>query len=127
MIRAILVVTGLWASSAMACEDSASIALTPQTDNAPRAVIILGDILLAQPFSVRINVCDDATPNTLELDAIMPAHRHGMNYNPTITILSTGGFQAEGLVFHMPGVWEIQIKLTQDVLVSRYTHTVTVR
>lgn len=59
-------------------------------------------------FALDIAVCaapGTAVPPMLRVDADMPAHRHGMNYRPTVQALGDGRFTAEGLVFHMPGRW----------------------
>jgi hypothetical protein len=37
----------------------------------------------------------------------MPAHRHGMNYQPRVTARERGVYVAEGLLFHMPGRWQL--------------------
>ena len=36
----------------------------------------------------------------------MPDHRHGMNYRPAVTRNGSSG-TAEGLLFHMPGRWQL--------------------
>ncbi len=37
----------------------------------------------------------------------MPAHKHGMNYLPTVTVRrQEAAFAARGLLLHMPGRWE---------------------
>ena len=46
-------------------------------------------------------------PENVAVDAWMPEHRHGMNYRPTVTRLAPGRWRAEGLMFHMPGRWEL--------------------
>ncbi len=46
-------------------------------------------------------------PQGLQVDAEMPAHRHGMNYRATVRPLGGGRFVAEGLLFHMPGRWRL--------------------
>lgn len=59
-------------------------------------------------FALDIAVCaapGTAAPVSLRVDADMPAHRHGMNYKPTVQALGDGRFVAEGLMFHMPGRW----------------------
>jgi hypothetical protein len=43
----------------------------------------------------------------LRVDAEMPEHRHGMNYRPRVTARGDGRFLAEGLLFHMPGRWQL--------------------
>ena len=59
-------------------------------------------------FSVDVAACakNGPPPQTLKIDAHMPEHRHGMNYRPTLTPIGPGRWQAEGLMFHMPGKWE---------------------
>ena len=36
----------------------------------------------------------------------MPDHRHGMNYRPAVSLNGMSG-TAEGLMFHMPGRWQL--------------------
>jgi hypothetical protein len=50
-------------------------------------------------------------PSQLRIDAVMPQHRHGMNYRPTVAALGDGRFRAEGLLLHMPGLWEFSFDL----------------
>jgi hypothetical protein len=44
---------------------------------------------------------------TLEANALMPEHGHGMNTMPATTRLPDGRFRVEGMLFHMPGLWQI--------------------
>jgi hypothetical protein len=37
----------------------------------------------------------------------MPAHRHGMNFQPKIAAIGPNTYRAEGLMFHMPGKWQL--------------------
>jgi hypothetical protein len=46
------------------------------------------------------------------VDATMPEHRHGMNYRPSLQSLGGGRWRAEGLMFHMPGRWELRFDVT---------------
>jgi hypothetical protein len=71
---------------------------------------------LNAPFTVEFTACakDGAVPPTAKLDAWMPAHRHGMNYRPKLTVIAPGQFRAEGLLFHMPGRWELLFELGGD-------------
>ena len=66
---------------------------------------------------------DDASnPRTdvsLAVDAAMPQHGHGMNRVPKIERLPDGGFRAEGLLFHMPGKWELYFDVARGPLVER--------
>lgn len=66
-----------------------------------------------EPFAVDIAVCGSKGPFTGEMraDADMPAHRHGMNYSPEISVVSPGRFRAEGFLLHMPGTWRFKFDL----------------
>jgi hypothetical protein len=66
-------------------------------------------IPLNAPFALDIRLCNARMaelPRLSAVDAWMPAHRHGMNYKPTLTKLDWGHYRAEGLLLHMPGEWE---------------------
>jgi hypothetical protein len=52
-----------------------------------------------------------AAPAEVRVDATMPEHKHGMNYRPSIKMLVPGQYRAEGLMFHMPGRWELVFEL----------------
>jgi len=74
-------------------------------------------IAVGQPFSMEIGVCDKDNQDfsgTLKVDAHMPAHRHGMNYQPSLERTKEGGFQANGFLFHMPGRWQFIFILGGD-------------
>ncbi|HXM80531.1 MAG TPA: cytochrome c peroxidase [Burkholderiales bacterium] len=67
-------------------------------------------IEVARHFAVEVAACAKAgspAPRTLKLEATMPEHGHGMNYAPQVKQLAPGRWRAEGLMFHMPGKWEI--------------------
>jgi hypothetical protein len=65
-------------------------------------------IEIGRHFSVETLVCGDGTtPVLTRVDATMPDHRHGMNYRPTLAARGAGRYVAEGLMFHMPGRWEL--------------------
>ena len=66
-------------------------------------------IEVGRHFTMDIRVCADGTPPVLtRLDADMPEHRHGMNYRPTLAAKDDGRYEAEGLLFHMPGRWRLR-------------------
>jgi len=50
-------------------------------------------------------------PTELRVDAQMPDHKHGMNYKPSLSSPRPGLYRAEGLLFHMPGRWELVFEL----------------
>jgi hypothetical protein len=66
---------------------------------------------VGEPLQVDLALCSPASTaiDRIEVDAHMPAHRHGMNYRPTVTSVSPGRYRASGLLFHMAGVWEIVV------------------
>ena len=53
----------------------------------------------------------------------MPSHGHGMNYRPTVAALGGGRYRAEGLMFHMPGQWELTFIVQSAGASERITHT----
>ncbi len=65
-------------------------------------------------FAIDVVLCPKGNaplPSELRVDASMPEHKHGMNYRPGITSSGTGRYRAEGLMFHMPGRWELVFEL----------------
>lgn len=91
----------------------------------PRQVARTGDWTVAfqprpapwvsgKPLLLELEVCGPAgaaMPARVAVDADMPAHKHGMNYRPTVRALAPGRYQAEGLLLHMAGRWRILIDL----------------
>lgn len=97
---------------AMACEpDEASHELIAQTPVSVNGYAVLGPSALSQPFDMQLFFCGEEAEKIerVEVEAIMPAHQHGMNYVPKIEALESGQFSVSGMVFHMPGEWQIQI------------------
>lgn len=65
---------------------------------------------VSRHFALRVRLCPaDATLRAV--DATMPAHRHGMNYRPTLQPLGDGLWRVEGLLFHMRGAWELTLSV----------------
>jgi len=80
-------------------------------------------------FALDIAVCPDrgvVAPKSLQVDADMPAHRHGMNYRATVAARGDGLYRAEGLLLHMPGRWRFIFDLVLDGRNERLTHEVDV-
>ena len=71
-----------------------------QVDGAPIAV--------GRHFAIHVQLCP-ASAVLARVDAAMPEHRHGMNYRPSVKPLGEGRWRVEGLMFHMPGRWELQL------------------
>jgi hypothetical protein len=65
-------------------------------------------IAVGRHFAIDVQLCpSDAT--LVRVDASMPEHQHGMNYRPSLKPLGGGRWRAEGLMFHMPGRWELRL------------------
>ncbi len=88
--------------------DGGSFLVEYETDPSP--------IPLSEPFTMRTLVTE---PNgmwvedaTVVVNAEMPDHGHGMNTAPTTTYEGDGVYVTEGMLFHMPGDWQINIDIT---------------
>ncbi len=71
-------------------------------------------IAVGRHFAVDFVVCPKsgaAAPTDLRIDAQMPEHRHGMNYKASVKSEGGGRYLADGLMFHMPGRWELMFEL----------------
>jgi hypothetical protein len=62
---------------------------------------------IGRHFAVEAVVCPGPPATELRVDAQMPEHGHGMNYRPGLTRGADGVYRAEGLLFHMPGRWQL--------------------
>jgi hypothetical protein len=65
-------------------------------------------ITVGRHFALEVQLCP-ASAVLARVDATMPEHRHGMNYRPSIKPLGNGLWRAQGLMFHMPGRWELRL------------------
>ncbi|HVE39865.1 MAG TPA: FixH family protein [Planctomycetota bacterium] len=75
-----------------------------------------------QPFDVAVTVTPKSGPAAdldVQVDARMPAHFHGMNRVAKVTRGSGNSWKAEGLLFHMPGHWELYVDVTQGGATER--------
>jgi len=83
-------------------------------------------IPVGQHFVVDFAVCTHAgakLPQAVRVDATMPEHKHGMNYRPGVTTVRPGTYRAEGLLFHMPGRWDLTFDLVAGNATERITQT----
>ncbi len=83
-------------------------------------------IEVGEPFALVLNVCTKAgePAELIAVDAQMPDHRHLMNYRPSIKAGGDGRFRAEGMLFHMPGRWEISFDVRAGEESERLTHDI---
>ena len=75
-------------------------------------------------FAVDFAVCPRAAteaPRAVRVDATMPEHRHGMNYRPVVSARSAATYRAEGLLFHMPGRWDVTFDVEGNGRAERLT------
>lgn len=82
---------------------------TMKAENVQAAWKVEGEpIAVGRLFAIEVQVCPVGAVLT-RADASMPEHRHGMNYRPSLKPLGDGRWRVEGLMFHMPGRWELQL------------------
>ena len=67
---------------------------------------------LSKLFSAQIASCSSLAVKLQTLDAVMPEHRHGMNYKPQFEQTNASTVVAQGLMLHMPGRWQWQVDAT---------------
>lgn len=91
--------------------------------------VVGGEVKVGAPFTIEVAACigPDSAPRRIRIDARMPAHGHGMNYKPSETKLGPGHSRFEGLVFHMPGRWEISFDVFGADARKRLSVTLDVR
>jgi hypothetical protein len=81
-------------------------------------------------FELRFVVCSGAQLRRdarVQVDADMPAHRHGMNYRAAVSPLADGVQRAEGMMFHMPGTWRVIFDVALDGRTLRLTREIEVQ
>jgi hypothetical protein len=126
--RVIAAALAFCASSASACtvpEGFARLA-TPEAEIAyrwePR------ELKVGRFFAAEVIACRVPGPEAVRaiaLDALMPAHGHGMNYRPAVRQTGPGSFRFTGLMLHMAGTWRLTFDLFQGDRRTRLTHEVT--
>ena len=119
--------TGLWLLAAAALTAPAFACDEGTRLESPRYVVAYktGPIEVARHFALDVAVCarpGQPPPEALKVDAHMPEHRHGMNYAPTVKPIGAGRWHVEGLMFHMPGRWELVFEIRAAGAADRATH-----
>ena len=119
------------AGAALACGEDLGRART--TVDAGRYTVAYATtpapIVVGQHFRVDFAVGPKAgapAARHLRVDATMPEHRHGMNYRASVTSPRPGEWRAEGLLFHMPGRWDLTFDVVAGGATQRVTSTMTV-
>ena len=81
-------------------------------------------IEIGQHFTVEALVCPTPPIGVAAgfmVDARMPEHRHGMNYRARVFRKPDGLYVAEGLLFHMPGLWQLMFDVERGGRMERLT------
>lgn len=109
-MRSLACVMLLGASGAWACPaPDTALPLTSDDPGAPPAYAVLAPPPLSAPFALEVGLCTSQTVSEIGFDAVMPAHQHGMNFRVDIEGLGANLFVVRNVVFHMPGLWEMQV------------------
>lgn len=80
---------------------------------------------LNEPFELSVRIVSltpeepDDPPTELEVEGYMPDHLHGMTRRPLIRPLPDAGFEVSGMLFHMPGHWELYFDMTRGAVTER--------
>ena len=95
---------------------------------------------LNEPFAINVLIYESpgrsrlAQKVILDVDATMPEHHHGMSLKPQVRAiggpavqdllpghgaLGDGRFEVRGMLFHMPGRWEIHFDITHGAITER--------
>ncbi len=115
LVRGVVVAASLCATTAaaLACPLVAADGQALDGDNGVRLAWKLTDrpaILVSETFAVDIRTCP-ADTELIRVDALMPAHRHGMNYKPSIEATGPGHWRVRGLLWHMRGDWQLNFEI----------------
>ena len=84
-------------------------------------------IVVGKHFSIEIMTCakgNAPAPSGVTVDAFMPDHGHGMNYKATVRAMADARFRADGLMFHMPGRWDLMFDVQGAGGVERLTRSI---
>ncbi len=125
---------GLWlcCGTALACGESLGKGARQVSDaqmqlaykTAPEVPVV------GRHFTLDVALCPRGqaqAPAALSVDAHMPEHRHGMNYQASVSRRGPGLYRAEGLMFHMSGRWELVFELRNaSGAVQRLAQTLTI-
>lgn len=93
----------------------------PVSDPFALDVALFADAACTQPLAL------PAAGVPLSVDAGMPHHGHGMNVKPKVERSDVAGaarFRVTGMLFHMPGRWELMFDLRREGLLERAQTTV---
>jgi hypothetical protein len=127
-------------AAVLALAGSAALACPPPSEGFQRRTLPNAEVAyrwdpaelkVGQFFAVEVIVCPTPGSNVTVsgIDAIMPAHGHGMNYRPRAERIAPDRYRFTGLMLHMPGKWLITFSIGHgatgtDLGVTRLLHEV---
>lgn len=62
----------------------------------------------------RVDAANLSEAVRVEVDAGMPAQDHGMTTTPNSTVMADGTIHTANRLFHMEGIWEICVDVTEN-------------
>jgi hypothetical protein len=83
-------------------------------------------IPLNQPFELDVIITSEGSPPsdevswTLRVEGWMPGHGHGMLRQPQVDELGEGRYRVRGMLFHMPGLWELRVLVIETRIEEDY-------
>jgi len=80
-------------------------------------------IVVGRHFAIQVQLCPTEAL-LVRVDATMPEHRHGMNYRPSLQRVGEGRWRVEGLMFHMPGRWQLRLDVQAGVATEQLLDTI---
>ena len=93
-----------------ACGDGGS-QMVAEKANDLKVFAELEPITVSKPFALDLILCGSGDKLSVEADAWMPRHKHGMNYAPVVTSQGDGRYAVSNMVFHMPGLWQVRVNV----------------
>ena len=109
------------AFDAVLVSDSGNYVIEYLTEPSPIPVNEMFEMIVR----VRERLKKSAAPNvTLQVDAGMSAHNHGMNTMPVVQRLPNRQFRVRGMLFHMRGTWELTFLLKRGIMLDKATQVI---
>ena len=108
-------IAGITAGEVLSCQLEHSTPVMLNTETLMHYRFSPKVIPVGEHFSIDFLICQQGQETQLDqlkVDALMPAHAHGMNYRPEVFSGETGHYRVQGLLFHMPGHWQITLDVT---------------
>ena len=88
--------------------------------------VVGGKLPLNAPFELLVSVHrgeglgEPLEGRTLLVEGWMPGHGHGMLRQSEVDDLGDGRYRVRGMLFHMPGVWDLRIKVIETRIEGDY-------